>query len=39
MVDDSRARQALGWAPRYSLEAGLLETIEWYRSFLAVGSA
>lgn len=26
-----RARKVLGWAPRYSLEAGLAETYAWYR--------
>ena len=29
-ADNSRARQ-LGWAPAYSLEAGLRETIEWIK--------
>lgn len=28
-----KARQVLGWSPHYSLEEGLRETIEWYRSF------
>ena len=26
-----RARAVLGWAPRCTLDAGLRETIEWYR--------
>ncbi|RJO68877.1 MAG: NAD-dependent epimerase/dehydratase family protein [Myxococcales bacterium] len=26
-----KARQALGWRPRFSLDEGLLRTIEWYR--------
>lgn len=29
-----RAREILGWQPRYDLETGLRETIDWYRSFL-----
>jgi len=24
----------LGWAPRFTLEQGLAETIRWYRAFL-----
>jgi UDP-glucose 4-epimerase len=31
-LDNSRARELLGWEPRYSLEDGLLRTIEWYAS-------
>ncbi len=31
-LDNSRARQLLGWEPRYSLEEGLRRTIEWYAS-------
>ena len=34
-LDASKARNRLGWAPAYSLEAGLAETIDWYRAFLA----
>lgn len=30
------ARTELGWAPRFSLEQGLTETVKWYRSYLAV---
>jgi len=30
-----KAQRILGWRPRYSLDAGLTETIEWYREFLA----
>jgi len=28
-----KAREMLGWQPRYSLTDGLLETIDWYREF------
>ncbi len=35
----AKARTILGWQPIYSLEAGLQETIEWYRQFLAEGKA
>jgi CDP-glucose 4,6-dehydratase len=30
----AKARNSLGWRPRYSLEEGLKETIAWYREFL-----
>lgn len=30
-----KARQLLGWSPLYSLEAGLAETIQWYKEFFA----
>ena len=26
----SKIRRELGWAPRYSFESGLRQTIEWY---------
>lgn len=29
-VDSSKARNALGWAPRYNFESGLRETVGWY---------
>jgi UDP-glucose 4-epimerase len=29
-LDNSRAKQLLGWEPRYSLEEGLRKTIEWF---------
>lgn len=29
--DSTKARDRLGWAPRHTLEDGLLETIDWYR--------
>lgn len=29
----AKARQVLGWSPRYGLDRGLQETIEWYRAF------
>jgi len=28
-----KARVRLGWAPRYGLDGGLAETIDWYRAF------
>jgi len=33
----AKARELLGWRPRFSLEAGLRDTIRWYREFLAAG--
>jgi CDP-glucose 4,6-dehydratase len=34
-LDSSKARQLLGWQPRYNLDQGLSETIEWYKQYLA----
>jgi CDP-glucose 4,6-dehydratase len=34
-LDASKAKCLLAWAPRYSLEAGLSETIRWYKNFLS----
>lgn len=34
-LDSTKAREQLGWAPKYSLESGLAETIEWYRAVVA----
>lgn len=31
----ARARQVLGWAPRFSFDQGLIETIAWYRTHLS----
>jgi len=33
-VSAARARRLLGWRPRATVESGLLETIDWYRSYL-----
>jgi len=33
-LDSSKAHRVLDWTPRYSLEEGLRETLEWYREFL-----
>lgn len=30
-LDTRKARELLGWEPKWSLEAGLKETVEWYR--------
>jgi UDP-glucose 4-epimerase len=31
-LDNTRARELLGWEPKFSLEQGLAKTIEWYRN-------
>lgn len=33
-LDAGKAKSRLAWAPRYSLEDGLAETVDWYRAFL-----
>jgi CDP-glucose 4,6-dehydratase len=33
-LDSSKAKRLLGWQARYSLDAGIAETIEWYRRYL-----
>ncbi|MBI4381924.1 MAG: GDP-mannose 4,6-dehydratase [candidate division NC10 bacterium] len=33
-LDAEKARNQFGWKPRYTLEQGLRETIEWYREFV-----
>lgn len=30
-----KARRQLGWSPSYTLEEGLSETVQWYRTYLA----
>jgi dTDP-glucose 4,6-dehydratase len=36
LLSDTRlAKELFGWAPRYPLEDGLKETIEWYRKNLS----
>lgn len=32
-LSSRKARELLGWEPRYTLESGLGETIDWYRAF------
>jgi CDP-glucose 4,6-dehydratase len=34
-LDCSKARTMLSWMPKYSIEAGLAETIAWYRGWLS----
>jgi CDP-glucose 4,6-dehydratase len=33
-LDSTRARTELGWKPAVGLEAGLVETVRWYREYL-----
>ncbi len=35
-LDATKAREALGWRPEFTLEEGLAKTIAWYREFLGV---
>ena len=34
-LDSSKANRLLKWTPQYSLEKGLIETIEWYKDFFS----
>ncbi len=34
-LDSQKARDMLGWGPRYSLEQGLIETYDWYKAFFS----
>lgn len=34
VLSAAKARAKLGWAPSYSLDTGLSETIDWYRGYL-----
>jgi len=38
-LDATRAREVLDWQPAYTLEAGLRDTIEWYRGYLKAQAA
>lgn len=38
-LDSSAFKQATGWAPKYTFEQALAETIAWYRKYLEVPSA
>ncbi|HLF27843.1 MAG TPA: GDP-mannose 4,6-dehydratase [Anaerolineae bacterium] len=35
-LSSEKARRVLGWQPRYSLEAGLRQTLAWYRAYLSM---
>ncbi len=35
----ARARRELGWTPRFSLQEGLAETVDWYRNYFATTTA
>jgi CDP-glucose 4,6-dehydratase len=38
MLDSAKARSALGWEPRWSLERALLAVVEWYKAYETGGS-
>jgi CDP-glucose 4,6-dehydratase len=33
-LDSTKARRQLGWRPKFTLEEGLIATIDWYRNFI-----
>lgn len=35
-LDATKAKQVLGWAPRFGLDEGLRRTIDWYRGYLGI---
>jgi CDP-glucose 4,6-dehydratase len=37
-LDASKARERLGWQPRYGMKDGIRETVDWYREHFSVGS-
>lgn len=37
-LDISRARQRLGWSPRWSLDKTLVQTVDWYRNWATGGN-
>lgn len=37
-LDASKVREAIGWRARWSVEQGLVETIDWYRAYLSARS-
>lgn len=39
VLSAEKAQSRLGWKPAYSVEAGLRETIDWYREFLMAEAA
>ena len=39
MLDNSKAREKLGWAPRWSLDEAVHHTAAWYKQWLTAGSA
>jgi CDP-glucose 4,6-dehydratase len=38
-LDSRKAREVLGWTPKWTLDAGLAATIPWYRSMLGATTA
>lgn len=38
-LDSTKAKTIMGWEPKYSLEAGLSETIAWYKDYFSVRSS
>jgi UDP-glucose 4-epimerase len=39
LADNTRIREAVGWQPKHSLEAGIAKTIDWWRARIAAGKA
>ena len=38
-LDSGKAKQVLGWRPRFGLNEGLARTIDWYRAYFAITEA
>ena len=38
-LDASKARERLGWRPRYGMEEAIRETVDWYREHFAAEAA
>ena len=34
-LDSTKAQQVLGWRPKYEMERAIIETVAWYRQYLA----
>lgn len=37
-LDSRRAKEVLGWSPKFSFEAGIAKAVDWYRGYFGKGS-